>query len=114
MIGVDAETGKAITGKAHLRQSISRILFTPLGSVIMRPDFGSRLFELIGKNLDDYLQLEIFVATAEALEKWEPRILVKRVQFERSDLGVAILTLHYENVETGELVAETFEKEVKQ
>lgn len=112
MIGVDENTGKAISGKAHRRQSISRVLFTPLGSIVMLPNFGSVLFNLIGQNLDDILQLKIFVATAEALEKWEPRILVKRVQFERDKDGVANLTLHYEDLETGELVAETFNKEV--
>lgn len=108
MIGVDEHTGKPISGRAHLRQSIARILFTPLGTLMMQPDFGSKLFELIGNDLNDGLRLEIFIATAEALKKWEPRIEVERVEFEYDQSGMAVLTLHYLNLETGASVTEDF------
>lgn len=43
MLGTDANTGKALEGMAHLRQSIRDILGTPLGSRVMRRDYGSEL-----------------------------------------------------------------------
>ena len=47
MIGVDASTGRALDGMQHLGQSIGDILMTPMGSRVMRRDYGSLLTELI-------------------------------------------------------------------
>ena len=46
-MGMNAETGRELTGLEHLKQSIADILNTPIGSRVMRRDYGSRLFELI-------------------------------------------------------------------
>jgi phage baseplate assembly protein W len=80
MRGTDAKTGKTLSGVAHLRQSIRDILTTPLGSRVMRRDYGSRLFDLVDNPLNDQTLVEIFAATAEALMRWEPRLKVLRVQ----------------------------------
>lgn len=79
MRGTDAKTGKRLSGIDHLRQSIRDILTTPLGSRVMRRDYGSRLFDLIDNPLNDVTLVEIFAATAEALMVWEPRLRVTRV-----------------------------------
>ncbi|MEW7978507.1 MAG: GPW/gp25 family protein [Candidatus Sedimenticola endophacoides] len=47
MQGMHAITGQHLAGEAHLRQSIIDILTTPLGTRVMRRDYGSRLFELV-------------------------------------------------------------------
>jgi hypothetical protein len=47
MIGMDAVTGKPMYDTAHLSQSIGDILSTPIGSRVMRRDYGSALFELV-------------------------------------------------------------------
>jgi len=67
MRGTDAKTGKPLSGVAHLRQSIRDILTTPLGSRVMRRNYGSRLFDLVDNPLNDQTLVEIFAATAEAL-----------------------------------------------
>jgi phage baseplate assembly protein W len=41
MIGTNATSRKPLAGIEHLRQSIRDILTTPIGSRIMRRDFGS-------------------------------------------------------------------------
>lgn len=46
----------------------------------MRRDYGSRLFELIDAPINRATILEIYAATAEALEKWEPRLQLQSVQ----------------------------------
>jgi len=38
MTGIDASTGKALGGIAHVRQSVRDILTTPLGTRVMRRD----------------------------------------------------------------------------
>ena len=89
MRGTDAKTGKPLSGLAHLRQSIKDILTTPLGSRVMRRNYGSRLFDLVDNPLNEETIINIFAATAEALQQWEPRIRVLRVQA-REVLGAKI------------------------
>ncbi len=78
-IGLDRDGGRRVQDLAHLRQSIGDILTTPLGSRVMRRDYGSRLFELIDKPLNAATRVDIYAAVAEALRKWEPRLVLKRV-----------------------------------
>jgi hypothetical protein len=47
MNGMDATTGKALSGIAHLAQRIGDILGTPIGTRVMRRDYGSLWRELI-------------------------------------------------------------------
>jgi phage baseplate assembly protein W len=79
MKGTNASTGKWLGDMDHLRQSITDIITTPLGSRVMRRDYGSRLFELVDAPLNQQNVSEIYAATAEAVQKWEPRIQVAQV-----------------------------------
>ncbi|WP_045441329.1 GPW/gp25 family protein [Citrobacter sp. S-77] len=79
MNGVNCRTGKRLSGTAHLRQSVSDILNTPVGSRVLVRDYGSDLFELVDSPRDDLLRLRIIAATATALTRWEPRLKVSKV-----------------------------------
>jgi len=79
MNGVNNRTGKRLSGSDHLRQSVSDILSTPLGSRVLVRDYGSELFSLVDNPRDDLTRLRIIAATASALARWEPRLRVKRV-----------------------------------
>lgn len=81
MNGMDAVTGKPLAGRAHLRQSIDDILSTPIGSRVMRRDYGSALFELNDAPGNQLGRLRIFAATVDALRRWEPRLRLTRVKF---------------------------------
>lgn len=74
------QTGRASGGAAHLRQSIRDILTTPLGSRVMRRTYGSRLFELVDAPMTAETISAIVAASAEALDRWEPRYRVRRIQ----------------------------------
>ncbi|MDX5526489.1 MAG: GPW/gp25 family protein [Wolbachia endosymbiont of Andrena nigroaenea] len=93
MRGMDGKTGKALEGIEHLKQSIVDILTTPINSRIMRRDYGSRLFELVDKPINRDLTLEIYAATAEALEKWEKRFKLEKVKITEVKEGKVILVL---------------------
>ena len=80
MIGASASNGRSLGGMAHLGQSIGDILMTPLGSRVMRRDYGSLLPELIDQPFNDATRMRLFGATALALMRWEPRIRLIRVQ----------------------------------
>lgn len=85
MTGMDAVTGKIISGTAHLAQSIGDILSTPIGSVVMLRDYGSALFELIDAPANALTRSRIYAATATALARWEPRIRLTRVTLSVDD-----------------------------
>ncbi len=93
MRGMDAKTGKALEGIEHLKQSIIDILTTPINSRIMRRDYGSKLFELVDKPVNRDLTLEIYAATAEALEKWEKRFKLEKVKVEGVKEGKITISL---------------------
>ena len=82
MNGINATTGKLLSGLDHLRQSIADILSTPIGSRVMRRDYGSNLYLLIDHPMDGALKMEIYSSVIDALEKWEPRLKVNSMAME--------------------------------
>lgn len=80
--GMNAATGKILEGVAHIRQSVTKILSTPIGTRVMRRAFGSLLPELIDAPINPRTRLQIMAATATAVIKWEPRIRPAKVTLE--------------------------------
>ncbi|MGE4431891.1 MAG: GPW/gp25 family protein [Sphingobium sp.] len=93
MSGLHRITGKRIDGEAHIAQSIADILTTPIGTRVMRRDYGSRLFELVDTPLTPSNRLLWIAATAGAIRRWEPRIALEKVAVELTKGGGAVLTL---------------------
>ncbi|NBW10479.1 MAG: baseplate assembly protein [Caulobacteraceae bacterium] len=94
MRGMTSGSGLALEGAAHLRQSVTDILTTPLGSRIMRFDYGSLLPELIDQPMNAVTRMKIFGAVASALQRWEPRLRLTKVGLERGDRdGAFVLQL---------------------
>jgi hypothetical protein len=93
VIGMSGNTGRRLSDLEHLRQSIADILRTPIGSRVMRREYGSRLFQLVDRPVDKVGLVEVYAATAEALGRWEPRLRLTRVQAERVYPGGVELTL---------------------
>ena len=79
MPGTNRVTGKELTGIAHLRQSVRVLLTTPIGTRVMRRDYGSRVMELLDAPLTPATLTDIYAAVAEALRRWEPRLRVERI-----------------------------------
>lgn len=81
MRGMNAHTGQALAGIEHIQQSLSDILLTPLGSRVMRRDYGSLLPDLIDQPLNDALLLQLYAATVMAVTQWEHRVRINQVRF---------------------------------
>jgi uncharacterized protein len=58
----------------NIKESIILILRTSLGERVYRPNFGSRLSELVFEPLNIQTLLLIRLYVEEAIETWEPRI----------------------------------------
>ncbi|WP_353271718.1 GPW/gp25 family protein [Wolbachia endosymbiont (group A) of Nomada goodeniana] len=93
MKGMSNKTGKELEGIEHLKQSIVNILTTPIGSRIMRREYGSRLFELIDRPINRDFTLEIYAATAKALQKWETRFKLEKVKITEVKEGKVTISL---------------------
>jgi len=80
MAGMSRTTGKALGGFDHLKQSIEDILTTPVGSRVHRRDYGSNLPRLVDRPINASLVADLVAATAEALDRWEPRLRLEQVK----------------------------------
>lgn len=86
MIGMNRHTGRRIDDEVeHIRQSISDILSTPVGSRIKMRAYGSLLPDLIDHPGNPANRLRLCAATIMAIVRWEPRIAV---QSARVDFGI--------------------------
>ena len=85
----------------HLAQSITDILTTPKGSRVLRRDYGSRLPDLIDAPMNGETLVDVFAETAEALDLWEPRLKLRRVEVSAAGAGKMTVLL------TGEVQGQT-------
>jgi len=85
------DTGRTLDVMTHIKQSIQDILTTPLGSRVMRREYGSLLFALTDAPMDRVTVLDIIQASIAAIRRWEPRVAVDRVQV--TDVAEGHITL---------------------
>lgn len=79
-------------------ESIHRILITPLITRVNMPQYGSRLFELIDKSVDDEWMLDAISYVNDAVEINETRVSIKKVSITTGD--TVSINIDYEEVES--------------
>lgn len=84
-LGMNSQTGLSVSEAEHIGQSVRDILVTPVGSRVMRREYGSLLSALIDQPQSPALRLQIMAACYSAIQKWEPRISLTTITFERSE-----------------------------
>lgn len=105
MLGTSAANLTPLQGWDHVVQSITDILTTPLGSRVLRRDYGSTIPALLDRPINAETTLDFVVAAADALDRWEPRVRLERVQLvEASPDGAAALDLDLTYLEDGRTV----------
>ena len=93
MTGMSRQSGRGLGLAEHLRQSATDILTTPVGSRVMRREYGSLLPYLIDAPLDQAMVIDIVQASALALGRWEPRMILECVQVHAVSPGHFTLTI---------------------
>jgi phage baseplate assembly protein W len=91
--------------KNQILESIRDILTTPKGTRIMRPEYGSRIFELLDRPLTPQTILDIIYETATSIARWEPRVKLIRVQIASVTSNSVKISL------TGRLITNNTEKD---
>lgn len=99
--GMSRKSGLTIDQTDHILQSLRDILTTPIGSRVMRRDYGSLLPFIIDAPLNAYLLMQLRAAVIHALMRWEYRITPVRIELvtdsqSQALQGVASLLIEYQ------------------
>lgn len=78
--GINRVTGAVLTDFDHVVQSISVILTTPIGTRVMRREFGSEILDLVDRPLTNQVILAVYAAAVTAIALWEPRFSITSCQ----------------------------------
>lgn len=85
-----------------VRESIFQILNTRIGERLMRPDFGSRLHELVFEPNDTVLHGLIRYYVIDAIKRWEKRVMVNDVTIDpgpdKTDKKTLLVNIVYQLV----------------
>lgn len=93
MIGSSRTTFQQIDAQTRLAQSIGDILSTPKGTRVMRRSYGSDLPLMIDQPMNAETMIDLFAATAEAIDLWEPEFKLRRVEIAAARAGFVELRL---------------------
>lgn len=105
MLGMNENTGAPLEGLAHLKQSIADILNTRIGTRVMRRDYGSDLPNLVDRPMNDELGVDMYIAIADALDRWEPRLELREISYTRSEDGVTEFALTADYLPDGKRIS---------
>ncbi len=98
--GMSRDSGLSLDQTDHILQSLRDILTTPIGSRVMRREYGSLLPFVIDAPLNSFLLMQVRAAVIHALMRWEYRVTPVRVELTVASAsqamhGVATLMIEY-------------------
>lgn len=113
----EAEGGVMMTtGEAEIKGSLSVLFSTLMGERLFRPDFGVSLEDFLFKPRDTAAIIQMTEMIKSAVRKYEPRIIVRDVDFGGSDMmgGQLRISLTYSirGSEPADVSTETFTFEI--
>lgn len=92
-LGMNQQNGTRLTELDHVRQSVRDILVTPVGSRLMRREYGSLIPDLIDEAQNPATRLRVMAATYGALCRWEPRIRLTTINIASASDGSMVVDL---------------------
>lgn len=72
--------GSELTEFEHILQSLEDIATTPMGSRVMRKEYGTVLADLIDQPISEVLYLKIYSTLYSAYVRWEDRIDISQIR----------------------------------
>ena len=85
--------GSVLTEIEHINQSLEDIATTPIGSRLMRRDYGTLLANLIDQPISEVLYLKIYSTLYTAYVRWEDRIDISEMNVADINNGQLILDI---------------------
>jgi len=74
-----------VEGRESVRQAVLLLLSTRTGERVMRPDYGCDLHKLVFSPNDDTTAGLAMHYVRQAIERWEPRIVIERLDAGRDE-----------------------------
>jgi uncharacterized protein len=85
---VDRRGGIALArDETDIEQAIELILATAPGERPMRPEFGCGVHDFVFDSIDAGTIGKMELAIRDAIDRWEPRVIVETVEFNLSGVG---------------------------
>ncbi len=86
-----------VSDDLDIRQSLWILFSTSVGERVMLPEYGSRLWQMLFRNITTTLMTQIEEIVRNAVLYWEPRIDVDKVsvQPDANEVGLVLITLTY-------------------
>lgn len=88
--GNETSLPAAATDNDLIKQSLIQIVLTQKGERVMRPDFGSRAMSFVFENNNETLAEAVRTDITSAVAKFEPRVILRKVQVTREDNSVTV------------------------
>ena len=85
--------GSDLTEIEHINQSLEDIATTPIGSRLMRRDYGTLLANLIDQPISEVLYLKIYSTLYTAYVRWEDRVDISQMNVVAIKNGQLILDI---------------------
>lgn len=101
-MGMDRYTGRAVSGVEQIRQRLTDVIMTPIGSRLMRRDYGSRVPELLDDPANAATALRVSAATTESILRHVPELHPTRIQLLPTDAAAGDWSLYIEGQVRGE------------
>ncbi|MCW2452342.1 UNVERIFIED_ORG: phage baseplate assembly protein W [Rahnella aquatilis] len=91
--GMNPDSTGLLTDTDQLWNSVRDVLTTPLGSRVMRRDYGSLIPELLDEPQNEVTRLQCMSAAVIALTQWEPRVSLNGINISYSKDGAVTAEL---------------------
>jgi len=105
--GINRRNGQTINSLEHLKQSLHDILTTPIGSRVMRRDYGSVLPFLADQPMNARTLMQMRAAIVHCLSKWERRVTPTSIYIKGSIYTGVDITIEYKtnDIEAGQKIS---------
>ena len=111
MLGLDKQTGRALSGWEHVIQSLEIIFSTRFHERVMLRYFGSLIPHMLGENMVERTMLKFFYSVAVAIELWEPRFRLVHIEINEMNrqgfMSFRLDGIYYPNALSGDFATET-------
>lgn len=96
------QSGVGLTELEHIKQSLEDLISTPIGSRIMRRDYGTQVANLLDQPTSEALYLKCYSTIYSAILRWEPRIDITKLNISEFNGSQTVLDLEGVLTQTGQ------------
>jgi uncharacterized protein len=97
--GMSRSTGRMISGIDYVRQCVSDLLTTPIGTRVCNRDYGSNLPDLVDAPMNAATIQRIYAATAMAISRFLPIVTIIRLSIDLGTPSAPVLTIELTDAE---------------